>query len=280
MEDFTNFEVKKDLRQTIEYGEYIKKIGWDTLDIDGTLVFVRKLGPVSIAKIQRVDLPLPVDELREILKQRKVIMCKLEPLPGQSDEEMAKIKKLGFRQDKWPLLGSRTLRLDIRPSLEEIEKSFKKDARYCLKKSLESAIEIRSDDWNLFYELWKKAAKKKDLWILSREQIMALKECFADKAFCLTAGKMAGIVVIVTEGVAYYYFSAALPEAKQFQLPYRMIWEAIRKVKEKGAVIWDFEGIYDKRWPTHGWKGFTHFKKSFGGKEIEFPGSFVRWGLW
>jgi len=280
MEGFKNFEVKKDLRQTPEYGEYIKKIGWDTLDIDGTLVFVRKLGPWGIAKIQRVNLPLPFENIRRELKSRKVIMCKLEPMPGQPTEEIQVIKRIGFRQDKWPLLGSRSLMLDIRSTLGDIEKTFKKDARYCLKKSQESAIEIRRNEWDLFYEIWKKAAKKKDLWILSKNHLMALKESFGNKAFCLTAGKMAGVVVLVTEGVAYYYFSAAIPEAKQFQLPYRMVWEGIKEAKKFGAEFWDFEGIWDKRWPTKGWMGFTHFKKSFGGVEAEYPGSFVRWGFW
>jgi hypothetical protein len=280
MENVATFEVKRDVRQTPEYGEYIREIGWETVNVDKVQVFVRKLGPVAIAKIQRADLPLPIDKIRSELKSRRVIMCKLEPNPEQTAEEMDKVKKCGFRQDKWPLLGSRTLRVDLRPKMEEIEKTFKKDARYCLKKSMESAIEIRNNEWEVFYEVWKKAAWNKDLWILSKNQVMALKQSFGDKAFCLTAGKMAGVVILVTEGVAYYYFSAALPEAKPLQLPYRMVWEAMREAKKRGAKVWDFEGVFDERWPTKGWKGFTHFKKSFGGLEVEFPGSFVRWGWW
>lgn len=280
MENPATIEIKKDLRQTPEYGAYISAIGWETLNVNNTQVFVRKLGPVSIAKIQRVKLPIPIDMLKPVLKQRKVIMCKLEPLPDQAEEEMKNLKKQGFRQDKWPLLASKTLKIDLRPTLLEIEKAFKKDARYCLKKSRESAIEIKFNDWDTFYDIWKKAAKNKKLWIISKKNLMALRDSLGEKAVCITAGKMAGIVIIVTEGVAYYYFSAALPEAKMFQLPYRMVWEGIKEGKTRGAKIWDFEGIYDHRFPTKGWKGFTHFKKSFGGREVEYPGSYVRWGLW
>lgn len=284
MENFENFEIAQDVRQTTEYGSYIRSIGWNCEVVsEGNIsvqVFVRKMGPVAIAKIQRTNLPLPINELRKFLKGRKVIMCKLEPQINQNDEEMQSVKKLGFRQDKWPLLASKTLRVDLKPSLEKIEMSFKKDARYCLKKSRLSAVEIRQNEWDLFYEIWKKSAKNKDIWILSKDHLNGLKSSFGEAAFCLTAGKMAGVVVLVVGGAAYYYFSAALPEAKELQLPYRLIWEAMVIAKKRGAKVWDFEGIFDPRWPTKSWKGFTHFKRSFGGQEITFPGSFVRWGWW
>jgi hypothetical protein len=281
MENTAMEKIITDVRQTPEYGEYIDRIGWETIKIQDSIsnvqIFCRKLGPVGIAKIQRVKLPLPWDKIRPELKRRKTIMCKVEPLPGQPSEE---IKKIGFCQDKWPLLSSKTIRLDINPPLEEIEKRFKKDARYCLNKAREAAIEIKQGDWGLFYEIWQKTAKNKGLWIIPKKDLFSLKESFGDKAICLTAGKIAGEIILVTEGVTYYYFSAALPPAKEYQLPYRMVWEGIKEGKKRGAKIWDFEGIYDERWPIKSWKGFTHFKKSFGGTEVEYPGSFVRWGLW
>jgi peptidoglycan pentaglycine glycine transferase (the first glycine) len=60
-------------------------------------------------------------------------------------------------------------------------------------------------------------------------------------------------------------------------LPYFIVWEAMKEAKKRGCKIWDFEGIYDARWPNKSWLGFSHFKKSFGGEEIEFPGSFEKW---
>ena len=72
METSKNFEVREDLRQSEEYGKYIERIGWKAIKIQDPgeanasrsrskiQIFIRKLGPVSIAKIQRVDLPLPL----------------------------------------------------------------------------------------------------------------------------------------------------------------------------------------------------------------------------
>ena len=38
----------------------------------------------------------------------------------------------------------------------------------------------------------------------------------------------------------------------------------------------DLEGVYDERFPNKKWLGFTHFKKCFGGKEKEYPGTYTR----
>ena len=43
--------------------------------------------------------------------------------------------------------------------------------------------------------------------------------------------------------------------------------------KKEGKKVFDFEGIYDERFPLISWKGFTRFKKGFGGIEVEYPGT-------
>ena len=116
MEGIKGIEIE-DLRQSREYGQFMEKIGWRV--VHG--VFIRKLGLVSIAKIQRTDLPKGLDR---ILKENHVFMCKHEPLVGSPP---------GFKQDGWPLLATKTLRINLRPSLDKIFKSFKKDCRYVLR---------------------------------------------------------------------------------------------------------------------------------------------------
>jgi lipid II:glycine glycyltransferase (peptidoglycan interpeptide bridge formation enzyme) len=51
----------------------------------------------------------------------------------------------------------------------------------------------------------------------------------------------------------------------------------MKEAKKRGSLVWDFEGIFDQRFPNKDILGYTHFKKSFGGKEIEFPGAFTKW---
>ncbi|MDZ7586191.1 MAG: peptidoglycan bridge formation glycyltransferase FemA/FemB family protein, partial [Patescibacteria group bacterium] len=72
--------------------------------------------------------------------------------------------------------------------------------------------------------------------------------------------------------VAYYSHNGVSPAGKRKFVPTMLVWEAIKLAKKLECKRFDFEGIDDKRWP-----GFTRFKKSFGGKIIEYPMSFSRW---
>jgi lipid II:glycine glycyltransferase (peptidoglycan interpeptide bridge formation enzyme) len=82
--------------------------------------------------------------------------------------------------------------------------------------------------------------------------------------------------------VASYYHAASAVENRKVMAPYLLLWEAIRFLKKKGCTSFDLEGIYDSRIPsTKGWKGFTLFKKGFGGREVEYLGSFTKYyKLW
>lgn len=250
-----------DIRQGAAYAKFIRSIGWRVERIGGINVFIRSLG---IAKIQRIVPPLRWNNVNKVLKENRVWITKLEPIT------LGKLPS-GFRQDNWPLLATKTLRVD----LDNIKP--KKDARYCIRKTLSTKHEILKSDFGVFYKLWKKSAGIKGLWVPSEKDYFSLINAFEKNAFCVTIDNLAGAVVLIHQKTAYYYYAACLPAGKQLHLPYLVVWELMKEAKKRGCKIWDWEGIYDERWPNKGWKGFTHFKKSFGGYEAEFPGSFTRW---
>jgi hypothetical protein len=275
MEDTEIVAVKEDLRQSIEYGLYMEKIGWKVEKLGtGMQLFVRKVGPVAIAKMQRVTWPVDMLNLEKMLRKYRVMMCKLEPTINADDPKLA-----GFKQDDWPLLATKTLRVSLVGSEEKVRSGFRKDARYCLRRAEELAKKIVKNDFEQFYKIWKRAARVKDLWIPGEKEYQSLVEVFGNKVGCVTIDEVGGCLVVVSDGVAYYYYSGSLPEAKGRDYPYLTVWESMKDAKKKGATVWDFEGIFDKRWPNKGWRGFSHFKKSFGGWEINFPGCYTKWRL-
>jgi hypothetical protein len=268
VEDIKNFEIAEDLRQSPEYGRYMKHLGWRVEKLGTEQIFVRKLGPVAIAKLQRnKNVPDQV-QLNEVLKKYKVMMCKVEPLVG---------KQLGYPVSSWPLLGTKTLRVNLRPSEDEIFRSFKKDCRYILRKLQITNYKLQKNQFDEFYEIWKASAKRKKLWIPPVKDYWALVKAFGDKCFCMTIENQAGALVITHKKTAFYYYAGATGDGTRLDYPYLLVWEAMKEAKKRGCVVWDFEGIFDKRWPNKGWVGFSHFKKSFGGSEWEFTGSFEKW---
>jgi hypothetical protein len=131
MENVENFKITEDLRQSPEYGKYMEKIGWTLRQAQGKQIFIRKLGLVSIVKIQRTKVILPMREVEKVLKDNRAILCKIEPAEGVRCEGL---KAKGYKLSTWPLLGTKTLRVDLKPVNEEIFNSLKKDSRYILRK--------------------------------------------------------------------------------------------------------------------------------------------------
>jgi lipid II:glycine glycyltransferase (peptidoglycan interpeptide bridge formation enzyme) len=238
---------------------------------------------VGIVKIQRTKGELPIQEIEAILKKYHVMWCKIEPSFALSVSlrvsEGQALKQNGYRLSGWPLLGTKTLRVDLRPSEEEIFNSFKKDCRYVLKKIQDSRFKIQENNYDNFYQIWKQSAKRKNLWIPKEKEYKNLVEAFGNSVLCLTTEGLAGALILVHKKTAFYYYAGSTAEGTRLNLPYLIVWEAMKKAKKTGCQVWDFEGIYDSRWPNKGWAGFSHFKKSFGGKEVEFLGSYEKWRL-
>ncbi len=59
---------------------------------------------------------------------------------------------------------------------------------------------------------------------------------------------------------------------------YLIVWEALKYAKKQGYKVFDFEGIYDPRFPKErgSWKNFTEFKKRFHGNIIEYPNPYIK----
>jgi lipid II:glycine glycyltransferase (peptidoglycan interpeptide bridge formation enzyme) len=81
---------------------------------------------------------------------------------------------------------------------------------------------------------------------------------------------LGGVLAVSTKDISYYMYAASTISGNKSFAPTLLAWEAIKYARSEGKKIFDFEGIYDERYPLKNWKGFSRFKKSFGGKQVEF----------
>lgn len=174
MENPENFEITEDIRQSKEYGDYMRSLGWHVLTIQNQQIYIKKLGPVGIAKIQRTKGEISWEKVFLELKKFRVFSCRFEPMKGDVPA--------GFGISNWPLLGTKTLRVDLRPSEEKIFDSFTKDCRYVLRKcKIQNAkFKIEMNKFDNFYRIWRESAKGKvcgfrrsgntDLWPKASEK--------------------------------------------------------------------------------------------------------------
>ncbi len=87
---------------------------------------------------------------------------------------------------------------------------------------------------------------------------------------------ISALFILLHNKTAYYVYAASNNEGRKNFSPTLLTWNAILLTKKEGCKTFDFDGIYDDRFPIKTWLGFTKFKKGFGGKEIEYPGAFIK----
>lgn len=263
-----------DLRQSADYGKYIGAIGWQALRINGCQVLIRRLPLIgSLMKIQRPG-EIPFKKIVELARKKRAVVIKIEPIINHQ----SLIINHGFHRDSWPLLPSKTVRLDLKKSLVCLRSGMTKEARYCLRKAEKEGLKIeKNPSVQQFYSLFQQFGKG---YLPKEKEFQALTSAFEKKAFLITVDDSAGALILRHDKIAYYYFAFTSPAGRRKFAQYLAVWEAIKLAKKSGCRLFDFEGIEDVRYKvTRLWQGFSHFKKSFGGKEVEFPGSFVKYSL-
>jgi lipid II:glycine glycyltransferase (peptidoglycan interpeptide bridge formation enzyme) len=251
------------IRQSEEYAKYLEKLEWQNYDLrfknSDLRIYLRKIPFLgNFVKIYYPQVNLTNNDLKEMAKKYKAFSVQVTYSP------------------------SKTLVLDLKPSLEKIFESFSKDTRYEVRKAQENGIVVKqSDDISAFAKMWTETALRRHFWIPFEKEIKALYESFGPKAFLLMAYHspltinhlpLAGTLILIHDKVAHYFHAASTIEGRKLQGPSLVIWEAIKLAKGKGCTSFDFEGIFDPRdKDTKNWQGFTRFKKGFGGKEVEYP---------
>jgi len=274
-----------DLRQSPQYAKYIKSIGWKVEQAKGYYIFIRKipLTPFSIIKIQRPE-RIPFEKIDQLAKKYRALAVYLEP--SIINHQSLTIKH-DYHLSKSPFLPTKTIHLDLTPSGEKILAQMEKDARYGIRKAKKEALQlIKVKDLVKFHQAWRKSVSWQR-WVPSLKSLQSLRKAFGKQAIFLTASHfnqlnhqsepIAGTIILLVNKTAYYYYAFTSQEGRKKYAQYLLVWEAIKLAKKKGCKIFDFEGIEDPRYKdTKKWAGFSHFKKSFGGKEVIFPGAFIK----
>lgn len=259
----------KDIRQSDPYARYLQSEGWVIEKKNNIYYFIKKI-PVlgSVIKLQRPS-TMDLNVLGKLARKYRAFYIIIEPTQD------TQVK--GFRQTQ-PYLPSKTVILDTRNGIKQIHDQFSKDTKYSLRKS-EKVKVINTRDIERFSDAWIDAVAN-SRHIMSVSQMKKLKAAFGDKCvFLLASNDSAGGIFLETDGMGYYWHGFANQYGRKKLSQYKVVWEGIRWAKKAGANRFDFEGIYDERFPIEKWKGFTHFKKGFGGKIVEHPGAFAKWRL-
>jgi len=289
----------------------MEKMGWTVEKKDGVNYFIKKFPLIgSFIKIQR---PRRIDfkYIESLRKKYRSFQIVIEPplsggnssrrgtfrqdAPGvgsvrghtpvtisKNNHDLFYINR--FKKSKSPFLPSKTIFIDLQKSESTLLKEMHQKTRYNIKIAHKNKVKIiRSKDIEMFINFWHICHQKRLLFLNQKRQMRELSSAFINNSNILFAFKndfpIAALLLLHANKTSYYMYAASDYEGKSLFAPTLLTWGGIKLAKKRGSHIFDFEGIYDSRFPIGSWKGFTRFKKGFGGKDIEFPVCYTKYYL-
>jgi len=263
-----------DIRQTQQYANYLQKTGWIVEKEKETFIFIKNIPLLgSIVKIQRPEF-ISYQTINKLYKKYKVFQMIIEP---KNDFDVKTLLKLGYKKSKSPFLPSKTLKLNLTNSKQTLFNSFKKDAKSFINKN--EKLEVINSDIKTFRKSWKNSIGLKR-YIPSLNNLITLKKSFKKNCyFALSKTKNSGAIFLLADKTVYYWQAFTNLTGRKEKEQYIIVWEGILWAIKNGAKLFDFEGIFDERFPNNSWLGFTHFKKSFGGETFQYPGCFTKYNF-
>lgn len=280
-----------ELQQSPLFAEFIRRLHWKVLSVDGTNIFVRKFPLVgTMAKIQRpTDLP-KLNTLIPLLKSHRVRTIVAEARHDQDQEEFktwARVLKKEFSLTASPYLPTKTILVDLTPSQQDIFNRFTSAKRRAVRRAEKYGVTIReSHDINELVRIKNKSAGLfgfvttfgiAKIWPIFAPEHAAILLAYVPKRQAFTKivreELIGGVLLLFWEDTAFYWIAGATRLGKHTFAPTLLAWECMKLAKKRGAKMFDFVGVWDARLSKEfdSWKGFTKFKEGFGGIERTYP---------
>lgn len=213
--------------------------------------------------------------LRTLGNLNNSLFVKIEPL---HDAVIELIFRRGLKRAPRMIQPHKTLTLDLTQGEHTLLEGMHHKTRYNINLSGKKGLVFaEKNDADAFWELLERTAEKDNFSPHPKEYYKKMMEFFYEgrelkttMVFAMYEGKpIAGAILMLHGENAYYLHGAMDRDYSKMMAPYFMHWEIIKWAKENGFTQYDFWGVDKGKWP-----GVTRFKMGFGGRIIEYPGSF------
>lgn len=268
------------IRQTPLYADFMRLINWKVEKVEDVFVYIKKIPLIpAIIKIQRPQKLPALAKLAQLAKKHKTKSIIIEP----------KDENFKFHPASWrikllhdPYIHTKSFHVDLTPTEEKIFNRFTPAKRRAVRRAQKLGIEVEiSDNIEAFITLKNRTTGIFLGFLTTRGVTRPLWKTFHPNHAKVILGKLndkyvAGILLLYSHKVAYYWMAGATKEGKKHFAPTLLTWEAFTFAKKMGCTTFDFEGVYDERFPkrSRDWQGFSRFKEGFGGKPIYYPQPF------
>ena len=238
-----------------------KGIDWEFMAIlePGTRLSPSRLycpyGP-TISSIKGLKSALKA--LTKLATSLGVKFVRIEPLGVKFNAKDFRLKRVNYSQP------AHTWQIDLNRSSDEIISQMKQNNRNIYRNYRKKGLSYRSsnnpNDCKYLIKLLHGVAAHNNITIHSDAKLH----------FISLEGKViAAALTYEDEKTCYYAHAGASHEYRKLSASTALLAEIIINAKKDGKLICDLYGITTSQDKNHRWAGFTRFKKSFGGYEVD-----------
>lgn len=281
-----------DFRQSPFWADYMQQIGWNVEEVFGINLYIKKLPlTISFIKIQHPLGKIPFEKIDSIAKKQHALCVVIEPHIAGYDEKQ--FLQSDYMRTKTHHAPTATRKIAIDTSVSNIVSSFSENAKRNIKKAEKNNVTTKivfakNDTHNKyfekFYNLQKNLTDMKNFYapgyVESKKKNSALKKgSFFIFAYEKNNNEpIAAVWYGYHKNVVTYLQTGITQKGYDLLANYILVVEGIKTGKKLGCSVFDFESIYDKRYPKEikRSKGYSEFKSRFHGEEIYFPPSWIK----
>lgn len=219
--------------------------------------------------------------IKKLGNAKNCIFARIEPTIPFSEAEMRKIgakKTTHFDPEH-------TWAMDLNQTEDQIFESIGKNKARAYKNRALKGISVRTSkkpaDMEIFFNFYESVAEKDNFQTNERKYLEnQLKFDFASlyiADFTDENGKkipIAATIMYTGDETCYYAYAGADYEFRKKEGGAILLTQMIFDAKAAGKKIFDFWGITTSNDPKDPWFGFSKFKKSFGGYQIDYAGTY------
>lgn len=215
-------------------------------------------------------------KIEELAKENDCIFIRIEPTIQISEKTISALK-LKKTKDLDP---KHTIILDLAPSEEELLLNMEQKKRQIYRNYYKKGITIRQsrdkEDGKILLNYLHQLSDKRNFLPHSDEYLLnQLNFDFAKLYIAEFEGKAIGAALIYdTKDTRYYAHAAASEEHRKLSPGVAILTQMIMDAKKNGQKYFDFWGATDSQDPNHPWYHFTQYKLTFGGKMVEYAGTY------
>jgi peptidoglycan pentaglycine glycine transferase (the first glycine) len=240
-----------------------------------------------------------LNDLQSFAKIQSAIFLKIDPdvvlgmgIPAGEDEHvdnggkivMSELKHKGWRYSLDQIQFKNTVLIDLAPSEHEMLARMKQKTRYNIRLAEKKGVTVRigiQADLPMLYEMYAETSVRDGFVIRDEGYYQTVWQTFmqsiepnAEPLIAEVNGEMVAAIFVFYFARRAYYVYGMSREAHREKMPnYLLQWEAMKRAKLRGCLIYDLWGAPDKFKESDSMWGVFRFKEGLGGEVIRTLGA-------